>query len=207
MFTHFIWDFDGTLFDTYPHMAAAMERALAELGVNETAGNILRTMKRSVGACLDYYRQRDGLGDELDRRYGHYEQETSWCRVKPYPGAAETCRTVVARGARNYLYTHRDRKALELLVRRGMDGFFTDIITREDGFAGKPAPDALLALLERHAVAPRDAVMIGDRDIDLLAGRNAGLAGCLFDPDGYYPDFPADFRAKSMTELQRILLP
>ena len=29
-FKNFIWDFDGTLFDTYPHMVAAMQKALPE---------------------------------------------------------------------------------------------------------------------------------------------------------------------------------
>jgi HAD superfamily hydrolase (TIGR01509 family) len=205
VFIHYIWDFDGTLFDTYPHMAAAMKGALAELGVHETIEDVLRTLKRSEGACLTYYKRRNGLGNELDRFY--YRYELPWSQVKPFPGAAEVCGAIVDRGAHNYLYTHRNRKALELLAGQGMERLFTDAITREDGFADKPAPDALLVLMERNGISPRDAVMIGDRDIDLLAGRNAGLAGCLFDPGGYYPDFPADFRVKSMAELKRLLLP
>ena len=31
-YDNFIWDFDGTLFDSYPHTAAALAKALADTG-------------------------------------------------------------------------------------------------------------------------------------------------------------------------------
>ena len=47
--------------------------------------------------------------------------------------------------------------------------------------------------------------MIGDRDIDLLSGINAGMAGALFDPEGFYPDFDTPYRYNTLTEMMRDL--
>jgi len=49
--------------------------------------------------------------------------------------------------------------------------------------------------------------MIGDRDIDVLAGHNAGMKGILFDPDGYFPEFTdVELTVRSMKELADTLL-
>ena len=37
---HFIWDFDGTLFDTYPNLAGYMQKALKDCGIAESKRNI-----------------------------------------------------------------------------------------------------------------------------------------------------------------------
>lgn len=55
--------------------------------------------------------------------------------------------------------------------------------------------------MARNNAEPGECAMVGDRDIDILAGRNAGMRGVLFDPDGFYPDLKADWRVSSMAEL------
>ncbi|HAX98844.1 MAG TPA: phosphoglycolate phosphatase, partial [Candidatus Atribacteria bacterium] len=40
-YTEYIWDFDGTLFDTYPVMVKAFQRALRELGIEEKPDTLL----------------------------------------------------------------------------------------------------------------------------------------------------------------------
>ena len=60
----------------------------------------------------------------------------------------------------------------------GLAPFFSGGVTGEDGFPSKPAPDAILHLLNTHAIPPGQALMIGDRLIDVQAAQNAGIAGC-----------------------------
>jgi phosphoglycolate phosphatase-like HAD superfamily hydrolase len=38
-------------------------------------------------------------------------------------------------------------------------------------------------LLDKHQVDRHRAVMVGDRNLDIEAGHNAGIAGYLFDID------------------------
>ena len=48
--------------------------------------------------------------------------------------------------------------------------------------------------------------MIGDREIDVQSGYNAGMNGILFDPENFYPDCRAEKHVRSMNELCRWLL-
>lgn len=47
----------------------------------------------------------------------------------------------------------------------------------------KPDPTALRHLMQTHGMNQNACLMICDRDIDLMAGRNAGIHTCLFDPE------------------------
>ena len=104
-------------------------------------------------------------------------------------------------GCRHYLFTHRDRKAIVQLADDGLVPFFEDAITRESGFADKPSPEAIEHLIHVHGFRARDALMIGDRDIDIQSGQAAGAAGVLFDPDGFYPGLKADFSIRSLGDV------
>ena len=69
----------------------------------------------------------------------------------------------------------------------GLNGLFTDVVTGEDGFPLKPAPDALNALMERNGLKKDACLMLGDRDIDIGAGVNAGIRTLLYDDENRYP--------------------
>ena len=77
--------------------------------------------------------------------------------------------------------THRRRTSLHVLLdTHDLRPLFTHIITADDAFPRKPAPDALLHLLAIHAIMPSEALVIGDRDLDIRAGQAAGIPTCLF---------------------------
>ena len=103
-------------------------------------------------------------------------------------------------------YTHRDAGAIRQLKEDGLWTLFSDAVTKEDGFPAKPAPDALNALVARNNLLPKECAMVGDRDIDIDAGHNAGMSGYLFDPEGFYEGHPSELQAKSMDELARKIL-
>ena len=100
-------------------------------------------------------------------------------KVKPFPGVREILGGVVEMGGKNFLYTHRGGSAIAYLESFGMKDFFTGIVTSRDGFPDKPAPDAILKIIKDYSLNPAECVMIGDREIDGMAGKNAGIAGFL----------------------------
>ena len=205
---HLFWDFDGTLYDSYPNVTHAFLCTLDELGCSAlvTPREALSLLKVSEFSAAQHCAGMAGMDAarvmEVFARY--HARESAFA---PYAGLGECLRTLHAAGVRHYLYTHRDRRAVEQLEQDGLWSLFSDGVTSEDGFPHKPAPDALRCLLARNAIDPTEAAMVGDRDIDIEAGNNAGIRGVLFDPDGFYPGLRADLRAGSMAELTRLLLP
>ena len=125
--------------------------------------------------------------------------------IRPYPGAREALEAAIACGGRTYIYTHRGESLFRWLRYDGLDSLFFDAVTSLDGFPAKPAPDALNFLIQKHGLDRAQCVMLGDRDIDLDAGKNAGLACALFDPEGFYPDYPTPWRFTDMAALRKTL--
>lgn len=205
MFKHWIWDFDGTLFDSYPRMTHSLLTALAEQNVKPDYDEAFGLMKISVGRAVRHYAALHGLDAEaLAEGYKRAERESKDILL-PYPGADSCCKAHWERGGRHYLYTHRNESAVEALRQQDLARYFRDAITSKDHFPSKPAPDALLHMMGKHELDPAECVMIGDRDIDIMAGRNAGMAGCLFDPAHFYDGYETGLRAYSMEELLAVL--
>lgn len=199
---HLFWDFDGTLYDSYPNVCHAFRLTLEALGHGGLyePTETLRLVKVSVFHAATVLADRFGPDvQEIMRVFHHYhELEPAF---PPYAGLADCLRTLHAHGCRHYLYTHRDLRAIEQLKQDGLWPLFTDAVTRVDGFPDKPAPDALLALMQRNGVDATAAAMVGDRDIDIGSGHNAGMRGILFDPDDFYPTLNVEMRVHSMREL------
>ena len=122
------------------------------------------------------------------------------------PGIPEALRILSERGCRHYLYTHRDKLAWRILEAWDLARWFEDGVTSEDGFPKKPDPSALLHLVRKAGVSPENCVMIGDRSIDLEAGRRAGMRTSTLDPDGYYPE-EKELRCESAWQLPDMICP
>ena len=204
---HLFWDFDGTLYDSYPQVKQSFFKGLQALKLSGLPAEdvLMKHLKVSVYHTALWCAEKSGVDVQkiMESYHGFHRQETVF---PPYAGMAECLHTLHAAWFRHYLYTHRDHKAVEQLQRDGLWELFDDAVLRTDGFPDKPAPDALLALMERNGLVPQQCAMVGDRDIDIDAGHNAGMSGILFDPDGFYSGYPAELSACDMHELCRKLL-
>ncbi|MDV0430039.1 HAD-IA family hydrolase [Lactiplantibacillus sp. DA1] len=180
----FLWDLDGTLLDTYPAMVQAFQQAVAELGGTITAEATYRLMRQqSVGyAEKTIAAQNSWDWQALRAGYQRWEPQLQQAPAA-FAGAKAVLAKVVAIGGHNYLMTHRDESAQTYLVQAGLDHYFTDAVTADQPFPRKPDPAALNYLLDKHHVDRQQAVMVGDRNLDIEAGHNAGIAGYLFDID------------------------
>lgn len=205
-YTDLIWDFDGMLFDTYPRMARAFQKALDEVGVTDDYDTVMARIKISVRQAAIDYANEHGLDQQrLMDLYHKYEHAMPVETMIPYDGICEMLKDAAAAGCRHYLYTHRDNTALEALERYEIRDLFVGAITILDPFPAKPAPDALLSLMKRHSVNADQALMLGDRDIDVKAARNAGIAGALYDPAHFYDDFENELRTDSVQGLRKLI--
>lgn len=202
MLRNAIWDFDGTLCDTYPAMSRSMQRALADMGIERSRRDIEKLMRISMAhsiqmLALVHHIDADALAKAYERQHATLEREAA----PPFPGVKEALERFIQRGGNNYVMTHRGASAREYLAHFGLETLFAEIVTSEAGFPRKPAPNANLYLLDKWGLRPEETVMIGDRELDIQSGHAAGTAGWLFAPEGPLPDTQADWVFRSYAEL------
>ena len=178
----YIWDFDGTLFDSYPHSARALCEAMRHYGRDADYAQIYRAMRLNFATAF----RLSGLTEDQLKLFHQLRGDDAFPPpIAPFPHAEAALSALQACGARHFLYTHSNRRmSVRFIERYGLDKYFTGYVTADaPGFASKPSPDAILYILKNYSVSPADAVMVGDREIDMLCARAAGIDGILVDPE------------------------
>lgn len=92
-------------------------------------------------------------------------------------GAREILELLPRRGVASALVTRNSRRSVRTVIEKHALRFDT-VVTREDAPA-KPRPEPLWLICERLAVPPAQALMVGDHEMDVQAGRNAGMHAAL----------------------------
>ncbi len=92
------------------------------------------------------------------------------------------------------ILTRNCRKAVEKALRHYY-GYFDIILTRDDGLELKPSPLPVYTILNTFGISPRDAIIVGDYDYDIDAGRIAGIKTIRIGP-GY-----GDYNVLNIEEL------
>ena len=204
LFKNIFWDFDGTLYDTYPHIHSAYLAALRDFGMTVDEGALMDRLKINFRAAHDY----TGASPELIAKFKSYENDIAHQPTASYYAAIPSLiRETHAAGARHFLFTHRNELAKEYLRRDGLLEYFTDAVTSESAdFELKPSPKGILAMIERNRLNPAECVMVGDREIDVASGKNASIEGILFDEFGKLGETAAKYRVYSIEELKKLLL-
>jgi phosphoglycolate phosphatase-like HAD superfamily hydrolase len=175
-----VWDFDGTLADTYAAIQRSTDAALTAHGRPPCDPALLRT---TVGLTL-----AEALalvvGDDDPTLIGSLVavyRETfttdgpALCSL--YPGIADLLAELAGRGAACAVATSRRRVSTEdLLARFGVADRFVTVHCESDlgPGRGKPCPDLVLSACTAAGVDPGDAVVIGDAPVDIGMGRAAG---------------------------------
>ncbi len=182
MIRHLLWDVDGTLFDTGPAVTYAISRSLNEMGYTIPLNVVDGLARQSLDVCVDTLAARFQLDPALLRqRSGECYRRIPPERQPPFPGAGEVCAWVAVRGGLNLIVTARKLESTRaLLAAHGMTALFAEIFSAEQCYPCKPDPAILLAALEKHALNPVEALLIGHRESDIQAGQAAGVATCLF---------------------------
>ncbi len=206
---HFIWDFDGTLFDTYPIIIQNLRGALAAFGRDADPADAMRRMLDTILAARDHYADSFGIPREaLAHEYGlRHREATRQLAAPPMPGVEAVLRRICATGRHTYIFTHRAQAETEAYLHKyGLSELFCEIVAPQSPcFAAKPAPDAVLYLKEKYRMAEGSAVMLGDREIDLGSGRAAGIATahivCAAAPE----TLACDWRFDSFDEMLALL--
>ena len=204
---HFIYDFDGTLSDSYPVFVEIVHEIIRRRNGRLlcSEAELYREMKIFVNRAYPLIEWESGYSKQDFMADFHELQEAYAKRFKLFDGARELLEAVVKSGKKNYLYTHSGSVVRDIMDNTGISQYFTYVLDASQGFPLKPAPDALLSLIERFQLDPKACVMIGDRPIDVEAGANAGMQSCFWDLEGYFPNTPATHHVDRLSDIQSLI--
>lgn len=172
-----LFDFDGTLADTAPGIVKTMEQTFLRMGVKVPSEE---AMKATIGLPLKQALQM--LGDLNDEEA---EVATNTYRelfpiyevnyVSIFPMVKETLEKLSTSGIRLAIVTSRESQSLDMICEHhSIKSFFETRVTQSDHLTPKPAPDMVLALLDRMGLAKEDVWVVGDTTYDIEMGNSAG---------------------------------
>lgn len=188
-----VFDLDGTLVDSLPDIADALNHALASQGLTPQPLEVVATL---VGDGIVALAERAlALQPQPASLTGLELSKLIWARyierpcvlTKPYDGILALLRTLQARRVPMAVLTNKPGDvARPLLEALGLTPFFMAIIGDNDGHPRKPDPAALVSLMSRVNAQPVRTVMVGDGVPDVLVAKAAGCvaAAALW---GYTP--------------------
>lgn len=171
-----LFDFDGTLGDSYPAITASVNhvRALHGLPPLEEA-----EVRRHVGRGAEYLlRQTVGSGDEAAdvAAYRAHHPSVMLQGTRLLPGAAAALSLLHRQGLHLGVCSNKPVAfTRELLEHLGVSSYFDTVLGPEDVALPKPAPDMLLAALSRLGMPASAALYVGDMVVDVQTARAAGI--------------------------------
>jgi phosphoglycolate phosphatase len=189
-YSAYLFDLDGTLVDTAPDLAAALNAALAGRGLRGVDEALTRHWvghgaRVLVEQALIHHDGPLHMVDALcDAFIEHYRQNVA-VHSRPYPEVTETLAALRQLGARMAVVTNK-RTALSLPLLEALDlaGYFHSIVCGDTAARPKPAADPALHACAELGLTPADALFVGDSTTDVECARAAGCdVVCV--PDGY----------------------
>jgi phosphoglycolate phosphatase len=180
-----IFDLDGTLIDSRLDLIHSVNAMLRHLQRPELPGDIVASYVGDGAPML----VRRALGDPKDERclksaldyFLAYYKEHKLDHTTVYAGIPETLRHIQSNGTRRQMAVlsnkpvNPSRAIVEAL---GLGRFFTHVYGGNSFETKKPDPLGIRTILKEIGIAADHALMVGDSAIDILTGRNAGLATC-----------------------------
>lgn len=180
-----LFDLDGTLSDSRQGIVGCTRHALERLGArippdDELAAYIGPPLRSMFGALLaGGAGGADGAAvEDAVRLYRERYHEVGLYEARLYDGVVEMLEDAASRASRLFVATAKPRPfAVRVVEHLGIASLFDGVYG--PGMDGRfDAKEELVRhLLEEEGLEPAEAVMVGDRGVDVLAARANGLPG------------------------------
>lgn len=175
-----LFDLDGTLADTAPDLAYALNQTLAHAGRAPLPFDTIRPVVSHGGtALLQLGFGNDLPWDEFDHWRGFFldvyrRNLTRGTRL--FPGVAELLAAIEARGLNWGVVTNKPAWLTDpLMAQLGLCRRAVTIVSGDTLPERKPHPAPMLLACRAAGSAVNECLYLGDAERDIAAGRNAGM--------------------------------
>ena len=176
-----LFDLDGTLADSFGAIRDALNTALREAGLPERD---LAWVRAHVGRGAPML-VRDAVGHEAEESFqrsvgvsfGAHYRAIYLDQTPPLPGAEKVLAFVAAGvGGKVAVISNKYEELCRAwLTHWGLAPQVAVVVGSDTYRVRKPDPGAMLPVLQGFGVAPADALMVGDMEVDVATARAAGV--------------------------------
>ena len=214
----FIFDSDGTLVDTTKLIVEGFKQVLLDFGFENHAND--KTIHAHIGGHIaDVFANiiqstpQDEVIQKMTSHLDVVQDRIAQDVIKPFPKEKETLYKILDADRQIGLFTsgtiYQVERNMEI-VGLNKNEIFSAIVSQEDNLAPKPSPEGLLACAKKLGVPINEVVYIGDHDVDIKAGREAGALMTVGVSHGFHSDDElknagADLIIHNLWELTKLL--
>jgi phosphoglycolate phosphatase len=176
-----VFDLDGTLIDSKLDLALSIDATLKQMGraslPHETiygyVGNGAAVLvRRALGDSVT-----DAKAEEGHRFFLSYYREHMLDNTVTYPGVREAL-DLLQKYPMAVLTNKPVRFSERILMGLGISRYFRYVYGGNSFETKKPDPEGMNILLRDFGLAPREAMIVGDSDVDVRTARNSGTWAC-----------------------------
>lgn len=172
-----LFDFDGTLADSFPAITASTNHVRQTYGLPPLPESVVR---EHVGYGLPHLMSQLVPGADVAEAVARYREHHTGVVIpgtQLVAGVARTIPELHRRGLRMAVCSNKSVSFTRTLVAAlGLGEYFAAVLGPEDvGGRPKPDPAMLLEGLTRLGVSAAEAVYVGDMAIDVHTGHAAGV--------------------------------
>ncbi|CAH1851681.1 HAD family hydrolase [Convivina praedatoris] len=181
---NYLFDFDGTLANSEEAAQLATKAAFQKVGlVAPTTAQINYYMgipiEVSFKKMAENHHFTESEFEALLNVFRQYYREFESEHITSFDGMQSTLAQLVAEGKQLFVVSSkRSDSLMRNLHTLGIAEYFQDILGSDMVTAFKPAPDGVLAILEKWQLNPEESIMIGDAIFDLQMGKAAQVHTC-----------------------------
>ncbi len=207
-----IFDIDGTLLDTADFIISAFRHVTASNNLLEQSTEYFQSLIGLPLAAIYQKLAPDFSSEAIETlcKEHVFFQTQNVPLTKIYPHVRETLGFLHSQGVSMGIFTSRRAASVVPTLKYGeIDTFFNAIIAGDQIQSGKPHPEGVHKALLALGVKPHEAFMVGDTDLDILAGKNAStktiaVSWGMRGKDVY--SYGADFVIDSRKDIVPIIL-
>lgn len=171
-----LFDLDGTVVDTIPHILASFRHATADvLGESPSDDELMHYVGIPLAHQMRHFTADENTVERLLASYREYNHRTHDEMARLYPNTLRALDALHEAGMPMGIVTSKSRHMAERAIALfGLGHFFGVIMTADDTPAHKPDPLPVLMGAQALGVAPQRSVYVGDSPMDIEAGNGAG---------------------------------
>lgn len=179
-----VFDLDGTLVDSVSDLADSVNAVLEEYGfpTHETekyyrfvGDGTMKLVERALPSDVSDKELAEKIHLDFAKRYSEHCLD----KTAPYEGIATALERLKACGIKTAVASNKtDAFAKKIVSELFVGHSFCKVLGSREGVMKKPSPQILLEIIKNEGVTAEQTLYVGDSDVDVMTGHNAGVKVC-----------------------------